>query len=500
MLCLCMAEKTKLLLFRKKEKAMLGFSLRRKTAGFTLIELAIVLGIAGVLFGGVWRLLASGNQQMRDQAVANQHSQLIAAVSAFLQGTNGQAFLKSIDGTLASPNNTAVLLLPSSAANAAGSTGCPLAMGLGSTSPAGSDHSDFCSFLPPGTWAGTTNAYGQTYSIRVLKDGTGSGTAPNSYSFMIVTSTASGDSIPDTSGGRISAMIGGDGGFIYSSDTCGIGTAGDTACGSYGTWSVDPVASYGFTSVAAGQVASRTHSTVTQGNDPWLARNTMSPAEYNTMHTDLFLGSNTFSVGTDFNGNSTSGIINLGATGLMTGNSTSSHNFLYLKGKNTGGSSDSVLYVVGDGTTGSGTGSCMSSASDAGVSCTYLVQVQGDMSVSGLLYANKFYSGEFNYYLSDERLKKNIETLEDPLSDIMKLRPVSFEYKKSGAQTMGVIAQELEKVYPSLVSNDSPNGYKSVSYDGLIAPLIGAVQELKKQNDELKRQIDGLKTELESKK
>lgn len=42
---------------------------------------------------------------------------------------------------------------------------------------------------------------------------------------------------------------------------------------------------------------------------------------------------------------------------------------------------------------------------------------------------------------------------------------------------MGVIAQEVEAVFPELVST-GPDGYKRVAYTGLIAPLIEAVKEL----------------------
>ena len=63
-----------------------------RISGFTLIELAIVLGVTGILFGGLWRLLSTSNAQMRDQATANQHAQLISAVSGYLQspGAGGE--------------------------------------------------------------------------------------------------------------------------------------------------------------------------------------------------------------------------------------------------------------------------------------------------------------------------------------------------------------------------------------------------------------------------
>ena len=70
----------------------------------------------------------------------------------------------------------------------------------------------------------------------------------------------------------------------------------------------------------------------------------------------------------------------------------------------------------------------------------------------------------------------------------MRLKPVSFAFKSNGVPGLGVIAQDIEKVYPQLVSEKS-DGMKAVNYEGLIAPLIGAVQELKQENDELKKQL-----------
>jgi hypothetical protein len=79
---------------------------------------------------------------------------------------------------------------------------------------------------------------------------------------------------------------------------------------------------------------------------------------------------------------------------------------------------------------------------------------------------------------SDERLKKNIETIRNALDIIENLRGVRFNWKESGTLSLGVIAQELEKVIPELVSGDEN---KTVTYNGLIAVLIQAIKELKER-------------------
>lgn len=94
---------------------------------------------------------------------------------------------------------------------------------------------------------------------------------------------------------------------------------------------------------------------------------------------------------------------------------------------------------------------------------------------------------------SDVRLKKNIFTLENSLDKVLNLRGVSYEWDmdkydnrgfEAGKQ-IGVIAQELEQVFPELVKTDG-QGFKAVSYDKLTAVLIEAIKAQQKEIDELK--------------
>ena len=84
---------------------------------------------------------------------------------------------------------------------------------------------------------------------------------------------------------------------------------------------------------------------------------------------------------------------------------------------------------------------------------------------------------------SDERLKTNIKTLDG--SKVYKMRGVSFV--KDDKEGSGVIAQELEKIAPELVSND--NEYKAVAYGNITGYLIEAIKELKVEIEELKKQV-----------
>jgi uncharacterized coiled-coil protein SlyX len=80
---------------------------------------------------------------------------------------------------------------------------------------------------------------------------------------------------------------------------------------------------------------------------------------------------------------------------------------------------------------------------------------------------------------SDKRLKQNIQPLENATAKLAKLHGVSFEWKdkaQDASVQVGLIAQEVEKVLPEVVSTDS-EGYKSIAYGKLTAVLVEAVKE-----------------------
>ena len=444
---------------------------RLATFGFTLIEMAIVLGVAGLLFTGLWRLLATGNAQMRDQATASQQAQLAASINTYLQSSEGQSFM----GALA-PNTSGPLTLPP-LATPAGNAGCAAALG---------SHGGLCAMLPPGTNVTTANPYGQTYSVQILKDNSATNVAPQTYSFMIMTS--GGETISDTSGGRISAMIGNDGGFIYSTDVCTTGsTFANTACGSYGSWS-STWASYGFAAgPGVGHIASRTYYAPSQSlSDYWLARK-LVPGDttftYNTMQTPMYLNGNAVYFGATAAATTGGGLMNMAAGTLNVQGGTIA---LGTSGK-ISGSGDMIVANGANPFVNLSSSTC-TKATFNDSTCAAVLSITGDETVSNLLSAHGLYADTFIYQGSDIRLKTNVQNLSDPLNDIMKLKPVSFAYKAGGKESMGVIAQDLEKVYPQLVAS-GPAGLKAVSYEGLIAPLIGAVQELKKENDELRQEL-----------
>ena len=113
---------------------------------------------------------------------------------------------------------------------------------------------------------------------------------------------------------------------------------------------------------------------------------------------------------------------------------------------------------------------------------TTLFQIfnDGNATLSGSLTQN-----------SDQRLKTHIQSLDasSSLDAIMNLDPVSFTWidpAQDQTPRMGFIAQEVQKIFPELVSTTSatrvtPDGTLGLNYIGLIAPMVESIKELARQ-------------------
>ena len=97
---------------------------------------------------------------------------------------------------------------------------------------------------------------------------------------------------------------------------------------------------------------------------------------------------------------------------------------------------------------------------------------------------------EYNV-VSDKRLKHGIVTIPDALDKIIGLNGYLFTWNKNDERDMGIIAQEVEKVFPEIVRTHE-NGYKSVEYGNLVAPLIESIKTLDKQIQEPQVKVDQL--------
>ena len=84
---------------------------------------------------------------------------------------------------------------------------------------------------------------------------------------------------------------------------------------------------------------------------------------------------------------------------------------------------------------------------------------------------------------SDERLKTDIETIDNALDKVLAMRGVYFN--RGGRKGTGVIAQEVADVMPEVVHSNEE--YFSVAYGNLVGVLIQSIHELKQEIDELKK-------------
>ena len=91
---------------------------------------------------------------------------------------------------------------------------------------------------------------------------------------------------------------------------------------------------------------------------------------------------------------------------------------------------------------------------------------------------------------SDRRLKENIEIIPNALDKVQALNGVSFDWKKTGEKSAGVIAQEVQEVLPEAVKEVTPVGggdsHLTVNYHALTSILIESIKELKAEIEELK--------------
>ena len=126
----------------------------------------------------------------------------------------------------------------------------------------------------------------------------------------------------------------------------------------------------------------------------------------------------------------------------------------------------------------------------------------GILNVNGV--ATKTGGGVWAVF-SDRRSKENIKNYTKGLAELLQLRPVSFNYKKSfgfGNNThVGFIAQEVEKVVPSMVTKTDMYGFKDfrqVDANEVTFMLINAVKKLTNENEALKSENESIKNRLEA--
>ena len=116
------------------------------------------------------------------------------------------------------------------------------------------------------------------------------------------------------------------------------------------------------------------------------------------------------------------------------------------------------------------------------VTFTGTTNITGNANISGVVTATDFNSS------SDIHLKENISVIDDPLSKIMSITGISFDWKDSGRSSAGVIAQDVEDILPQIVG-ESSDGNKTVNYNGLIGLLVESVKSLTVEVEQLREEL-----------
>ena len=109
-------------------------------------------------------------------------------------------------------------------------------------------------------------------------------------------------------------------------------------------------------------------------------------------------------------------------------------------------------------------------------------------------FSDKVYAYKGFYESSDERLKRILNSVKVNLDDLSKLRKVYYLWKdrtEDGIQ-LGMIAQDVQRLYPELVSVDKETGYLSLAYDKLSVLALEAIDVLYKEHKKLKKHVDEL--------
>jgi hypothetical protein len=126
----------------------------------------------------------------------------------------------------------------------------------------------------------------------------------------------------------------------------------------------------------------------------------------------------------------------------------------------------------------------------------YVAGVLGAQVTGSAVYVTS--SGQLGVLGSSERYKTDISTMPEVSARLSRLRPVTFHYKQdsSGALQYGLIAEEVEKVYPELVIRDDAGDIQGVRYEELAPILLGEVQRQQASVENLSAQVEGQAAEI----
>jgi hypothetical protein len=101
-------------------------------------------------------------------------------------------------------------------------------------------------------------------------------------------------------------------------------------------------------------------------------------------------------------------------------------------------------------------------------------------------------TGQLGCTKSSARYKRDIENMGNASDKLMKLRPVTFVYKtdKTNTRQFGLIAEEVDKVFPEMVVRDADGKVETVAYQILPAMLLNEAQKQARTSEQLARLLE----------
>lgn len=115
---------------------------------------------------------------------------------------------------------------------------------------------------------------------------------------------------------------------------------------------------------------------------------------------------------------------------------------------------------------------------------TGAIRVTGGVGVAGRITCTQIVE------TSTIAVKENVNPISNALEDILKLTGVTYDRKdKSSVNEPGLIAEEVDKILPNLVTKDTNGNPNGIQYTKLVAYLIEAIKDQQQQIDDLKKKV-----------
>jgi trimeric autotransporter adhesin len=184
--------------------------------------------------------------------------------------------------------------------------------------------------------------------------------------------------------------------------------------------------------------------------------------------------------------------------GALWGNTTGNYNIAlgHFAGAEIGTGSNNI--DIGNGGAGTGNESNTIRIGVQGTQTkTYIAGINTDqINIGNVVEVNG--NGRLGIAMSSARYKRDIHDMGSASAGLMKLRPVTFRYKNdpSGTLEYGLVAEEVQRVYPNLVTYGADGKLQSVRYLEFTALLLNELQKQSRNNKELSQENHELRSEM----